>query len=140
MFLINNLPKTVTIKKKRVGRGGNSGKNAGYGHKGQTKRAGKSRIGFEGGQKSLIRRTPKVKGYGFLATKKRDLAVFNLNIIDKSFEAGDKVDITSLIAKGLIDEKIKKVRIINSGELKKNLTFDETSVYLTKGVKALIAK
>ncbi|NJK71265.1 MAG: hypothetical protein HC932_03370 [Thermales bacterium] len=63
MFSTNNMKK-ITKTKKRVGRGegSNRGKNAGKGHKGQTKR-GHVRIGFEGNQTPLVRRLPKLRGF-----------------------------------------------------------------------------
>lgn len=64
MTTLNQLPKTVTGTKKRLGRGYGSGKGghtSGRGQKGQKSR-GKLAIWFEGGQLPLIRRTPFIKG------------------------------------------------------------------------------
>jgi large subunit ribosomal protein L15 len=135
MFLLNNLKKTVK-NKKRVGRGGKYAKNAGAGHKGQVKRSGKSRLGFEGGQTSLIRRTPKSKGGNF-NSKKRDLRAISLTVISDNFKDGEEVNIKSLLEKKIINRFIKQVRVINSGSLSTKPIFNE-EIYLTKSVKELV--
>jgi large subunit ribosomal protein L15 len=61
---LTNLKKIVMGTKKRIGRGGGSGKGmhtVGRGQKGQKTR-GKIPAWFEGGQLPLIRRTPFLKG------------------------------------------------------------------------------
>jgi ribosomal protein L15 len=52
------------VQKCRIGRGPGSGygKTGGKGHKGQGQRKGIRKIGFEGGQTPLWRRTPKLGG------------------------------------------------------------------------------
>jgi large subunit ribosomal protein L15 len=79
---LNNLEKTTQKRKQRVGRGvgSNRGKNCGLGNKGQSKR-GHVRIGFEGGQKSLIRRTPKFRG--FKQYDRKDTVSFPLDSLIK---------------------------------------------------------
>ena len=132
MISLQNL-KTTVKSKKRLGRGD---KNAGRGNKGQLKRSGKTRIGFEGGQKSLIRRTPKFKGYSFKLAK-RNVKALSLTVISKNFQDGEEISLTSLKEKGIISRFINKVRIINSGNLniKPNFT---PEIYLTSSVKSLI--
>ena len=137
MFSSNSLPKTATSKK-RIGRGGKWGKNATKGNKGQLKRAGKTRVGFEGGGRSLIRRTPKLRGYNFNGKSTRDMTVLSLTILDKNFEEGDNINLDVLIAKNIIDKKIKRVRIIKAGQTAKKFKFDD-SIYLTKGAKEIFA-
>ena len=59
-------PEGSKKKRRRVGRGiaGKGGKTAGHGTKGQTARGrGKVRVGFEGGQRPLKQRVPKLKGF-----------------------------------------------------------------------------
>ncbi len=137
MFGLNNLKKIVK-RRKRVGRGegSNRGKNSGKGHKGQTKR-GHVRIGFEGGQKPLIRRLPKVRG--FKSYDRKNKATLTLSALDKKFSKGEEVSMATLLEKGLITKLIKKVRIVNTGTLSNPLKFkEEDSIYLTKGVKGII--
>jgi len=139
MFQLSQTLKTVLTKKVRVGRGNGShrGKNAGKGNKGQTKR-GHVRIGFEGGQKTLIRRTPKLRGFKAIVSKNK--AQLTTSLINQYFADGEQISITTLIEKKLIEDPISSVRIIKNVELTKKVTFDNSdSIYLTKGVKSLIA-
>ena len=138
MFLLHKQKKTVHKTKQRVGRGegSNRGKNSGKGHKGQTKR-GHVRIGFEGGQKPLNRRLPKYKGFKARPNKQR--VVLTLSDISKVYKDKEIVSLQTLLEKNLINDKIKKVRIINTGSLTAKVTFEESdSIYLTKGVKESI--
>ncbi len=48
--------------------------------------------------------------------------VINIGIISDNFNAGDIVDVNSLKAKGLIEEKYSNVRILSGGKLDKALT------------------
>lgn len=122
-------------KRKRVGRGIGStlGKTCGRGHKGQHARAGGfHKVGFEGGQMPLQRRLPKV---GFKSRKKlfvAELRTSELNI----FEAGSIVDIAVLIEANLIQPGIKKVKVIESGELSKSVNLK--GLYLTAGARAMV--
>lgn len=137
MFTLSNLKKTVKPRK-RIGKGGKYRKNAGKGHKGQLKRSGKSRLGFEGGQTSILRRTPKLKGENFNLVD-RQLEVLSLTVISNNFTDQEEVSIETLFKKGLISKFTKKVRILNSGKLKIKPNFN-SDIYLTKGVKNLITK
>lgn len=139
MFELSNLPKTVTKSKKRVGRGegSNRGKNAGKGHKGQNKHGQGVRIGFEGGQKSLLRRTPKFRG--FKPLDRNDKVILTLGTIDKVFLENETVSLATLLEKGLINKYTKIVRIVSTGSLSKKISFvEEESLYLTKGVKSVL--
>jgi large subunit ribosomal protein L15 len=141
MLHLSNLPKIVQKEKKRVGRGigSGTGKNSGKGNKGQNKHGQGVRIGFEGGQKPLIRRTPKFRG--FKIYKKASTQSFPVGVINNHFNDGDVVTLSSLLEKGLITKFVDQVRIINSGEFTKKITFEENqNIYLTKGVKSLLNK
>ena len=136
MFNLSNIPAIVPKRRKRIGKGegSNRGKNAGKGHKGQTKHGGKVPLWFEGGQKSLSRRSPKFKGFKARENKSRVvLPISALNI----FAENEVISIMSLLEKGLITEVIKEVRVIKNGEMDHKLSFDST-VYLTKGVKEML--
>jgi large subunit ribosomal protein L15 len=107
------------------------------GTKGQLKHSGqKMPVGFEG-QTPLIKRTPKYKGKGFKGSSQRQLEVLSLTVLDKFFNEGEQVDLQSLREKGVISRFIKKVRVLNSGSLSKNLSFGE-EIYLTSGVKKVL--
>ena len=142
MFTLSNLPKTVMTKARRVGRGPGSGKgkNAGHGHKGQIKRSGgrKAAVGFEGGQTSLIQRTPKYRGYNNRGKANLDMIVLNTGVLDRFFENGATVNVETLLAKGLANGHTNRVRIIKKGDTKKKFIFGE-EVYLTKGVAEIMA-
>ena len=121
---LNSLVKN-NKKKIRVGRGigSSKGKTSGRGHKGQKSRSGVAIKSFEGGQMPLYRRLPK---RGFKSIKKEVVAIFNLSkiqkIIDKS-KNGIKgnFDLKTLKQNKLINKKYKKLKILGSGEIKKNI-------------------
>ncbi len=121
---LNNLIKN-NRKKIRVGRGIGSGKGktSSRGHKGQKSRSGVAVKSFEGGQMPLYRRLPK---RGFKSINRDNIAVLNLskiqNILDK-FKNDIKVnlDLKTLKEKKLINKKFSKLKILGSGEIKKNI-------------------
>ena len=121
---LNNLTKN-NKKKIRVGRGIGSGKGktSSRGHKGQKSRSGVAIKSFEGGQMPLYRRLPK---RGFKSINKKNTAILNLskiqNILDKSKnEITDNIDLKILKEKKLINKKFLKLKILGSGEIKKNI-------------------
>ncbi len=112
---------------KRIGRGGKRGKTSGKGGKGQTARAG-SRPRPE--MRDIIKRLPKLRGHGVNRARtvnaERVLpAVVNLSAIEAAFASGETVTPATLLAKGLIQKekgKVRKVKILGTGELSKKLT------------------
>ena len=124
MITLNNREK-INKSKIRVGRGIGSGKGktSGRGVKGQKSRSGVAIKSFEGGQMPLYRRLPK---RGFKSLSKQDTAILNLskiqNIIDKSKNKIDKsIDLKILKEKKLINKQFSKLKILGSGEIKKNI-------------------
>jgi large subunit ribosomal protein L15 len=119
---------------KRVGRGIGSGlgKTCGRGHKGQKSRSGgRVKPGFEGGQMPLQRRLPK---FGFTSRQAQYVAEIRLNEL---LVAGtDVVDLDALKKADIIGDKIKRARVILSGEINKAITVKGLKV--TKGAKAAI--
>ncbi len=109
-------------RRKRLGQGESSGrgKTAGRGGKGQTARSGSSiRIGFEGGQMPLIRRTPK-RGFN---NARFTTAYSPVNVGDlNQFESGARVDETALRSVGLANGPVLGIKILGTGELTKKLT------------------
>ena len=129
-------------KKIRVGRGIGSGKGktSSRGHKGQKSRSGVSIKSFEGGQMPLYRRLPK---RGFKSLNKNDIAVLNLtkiqSIIDKpSNELKNTLDLKILKEKKLVNKKYLKLKILGSGEIKKNLEI--SAHYVSKQALSKIEK
>ena len=121
---LNNLEKT-NKKKIRVGRGIGSGKGktSSRGHKGQKSRSGVAIKSFEGGQMPLYRRLPK---RGFKSLKKNITAILNLSkiqsMLDKSKnDLKNTLDLKILKEKNLINGKYLKLKILGTGEIKKNI-------------------
>ena len=121
---LNSLVKN-NKKKIRVGRGIGSGKGktSTRGHKGQKSRSGVAIKSFEGGQMPLYRRLPK---RGFKSLRKDDTAILNLSkiqsMLDKSKnEIKNSIDLKILKEKNLINKKYLKLKILGSGEIKKNI-------------------
>jgi len=120
--------------KRRVGRGIGSGlgKTAGRGHKGQKSRSGGGpAVGFEGGQMPMHRRLPK-RGF------KSHLLQFNDEITLTALEALGvaEVDLLTLKQAGAVSQKIKVVKVINTGVITKAIKV--TGLGATAGAKAAI--
>lgn len=119
---LNQLPKTVTRRKKRlgIGLGSGKGKTAGRGQKGQKAR-GKVRIGFVGGGLPLYRKLPlrRGKGNSSLQTKKFGLPLSALN----GLKSGSVVDLELLLKENIITkENAKKgVKLLAVGGVEKAL-------------------
>jgi large subunit ribosomal protein L15 len=133
---LNELKPDLGSKKapKRVGRGIGSGlgKTAGRGHKGQKARAGGfHKVGFEGGQMPLQRRLPKV---GFRSRSALTRAEVRLGELGRV--SGDVVDLTALIAAGVVNRSTKSAKIIASGEVNRALIV--RGIGVTKGARAAI--
>ena len=138
---LNNLIKN-NKKKIRVGRGIGSGKGktSSRGHKGQKSRSGVAIKSFEGGQMPLYRRLPK---RGFKSLNKNSIAILNLskiqNILDKSAnDMKGNFDLKTLKAKKLINKKFLKLKILGSGEIKKNIEISAN--YVSKQALSKIEK
>ena len=121
---LNNLTK-INKKKIRVGRGIGSGKGktSSRGHKGQKSRSGVAIKSFEGGQMPLYRRLPK---RGFKSLNKNNTAILNLSkiqsIIDKSQNNIKGIlDLKLLKEKNLVNKKFLKLKILGTGDVKKNV-------------------
>lgn len=125
--MADKLPKTVTKKSKRRGRGygsGRGGHTVGRGMKGQKSRT-KIGILFEGVKmkKSLIKRLPLRRGKGRFKPKQKPLIVnlVYLNLLP----SGAKVDEALLAKHGILREKDAKVfgvKILGNGQISKKLT------------------
>tara|TARA_A100001015_G_scaffold303077_1_gene392132 strand:- start:1429 stop:1881 length:453 start_codon:yes stop_codon:yes gene_type:complete len=138
---LNNLVK-INKKKIRVGRGIGSGKGktSARGHKGQKSRSGVAIKSFEGGQMPLYRRLPK---RGFKSIKKDVVAILNLSKIQKIIEktkneVKGNIDLKILKEKRLINKKYKKLKILGTGEIKKNIEI--SAHYISKHALTKIEK
>jgi large subunit ribosomal protein L15 len=121
---------------KRLGRGMGSGKGktCGKGHKGQKARTGYTKkLHFEGGQMPKQRRLPKT---GFVSVKKKyvkTIRSFELNKFTNS-----EIDVNFLRNSKLMSKKYKYVKIISSGNMKKDINIK--GINITKGVRVQIEK
>ncbi len=138
---LNNLIK-INKKKIRVGRGIGSGKGktSARGHKGQKSRSGVSIKSFEGGQMPLYRRLPK---RGFKSVNRVKVAILNLSNIQKIFDKNkssikDVINLQILKEKKLINKKYSKLKILGTGELKKNIEI--TAHFASKNAQVKIEK
>ncbi|UFX98577.1 50S ribosomal protein L15 [Candidatus Gromoviella agglomerans] len=142
MSLLNNLPKSYGVgkKRKRIGRGIGSGKGktAGFGHKGQKARSGVAVKGFEGGQTPIHMRLPK---RGFVSHVKKDDFAITLRsiqgLIDSKRISSDVIDISILRSIGLVGEK-SKLRIIGNYGLVSSLKFNVH--HCSTGAKEMIIR
>jgi large subunit ribosomal protein L15 len=130
--------KNSKSKSKRLGRGYSSGKGGhtvGRGAKGQKAR-NKPKLGFEGGQVPLYKRLPEIGGFKNVFAKKK--IALSLDRFNK-FKDGEKVTPLDLVKTKII-KKVPRggIKILASGELKKQLTF--SGFEFSKKAEDLISK
>ncbi|MCF6262921.1 MAG: 50S ribosomal protein L15 [Xanthomonadales bacterium] len=119
---------------KRRGRGIGSGlgKTGGRGHKGQKSRSGgKVKIGFEGGQMPLQRRLPKIGFASRTAKFSEEVRLYQLEVLK-----ADVIDFEVLVEAGIVSRRIKKVKVINTGDITRAITLQ--GLLATKGATAAI--
>ena len=112
---------TKTRKKKRVGRGGARGTNAGHGHKGQKSRAGHR---IRPALRDELQRIPKRRGHNKNRARgvryQRPTRSVTLRMLNSNFEAGSMVSPSILVQKRLIAPvwgQIPTVKIVSTGEV-----------------------
>ncbi|MDO8495000.1 MAG: 50S ribosomal protein L15 [bacterium] len=116
---------------RRVGRGGKRGTFSGKGSKGQQARGARLGVDFRGGNQPIWKVFPKKRGstkktdikHRYFQTEAAAIPVINLGKINQLFSAGDTVSPATLLEKGLIHVRNKKVKILGQGELDKKLKF-----------------
>jgi len=131
------LSKVVKRPSKRLGRGHGSGrgKTAGRGTKGQKAR-GKMPAHFEGGQLSIVRRLPYLRGKGRNKSRKEQpvrVAVSRLS----QLPAKTAVTIETLVKAGIVEKGTVRVKVLGNGTLDTALT---VTVPCSEGAKKLIEK
>ena len=108
-------------KKKRVGRGGSRGKNAGHGHKGQRSRAGHR---IRPALRDIVQRLPKRRGYN--KNRSRGVRVrppvrhVTLHTLNTYFSANATISPQVLFDQGLVTAvkgRVPRVKIIASGSI-----------------------
>lgn len=122
-YSLSNLkrPASNKRKKKRVGRGSGSGRGtySGRGLKGQKSRTGgRKKLARRALFKSLLIRTPKLRGF------KRQSAptkILNLQDLEANFKDGQIVSLPILRKRGLARLQVKRLKILGKGTLTKKL-------------------
>ncbi len=121
--------KGAVKKRKRIGRGEASGKGgtSTKGNKGQQSRSGyKTKVGHEGGQMPIQRRTPK---RGFKSRNKITYKVFNLGQVSELAEKYELAEfsVESLYENGIIGRR-DQVKILSDGDLTVQVVFKVQAV------------
>lgn len=134
---LSKLPKIVTKSKKRLGRGHGSGKvkTSGRGTKGQNAR-GTVPAGFEGGQLSLIKRLPLLRGKGKNRSQKGETVLVETGRLNQ-LPKNTAVTLDVLKKIGIIEKKTRRVKIVSGGSLGAPLT---VSLPCSKSAQRLIEK
>jgi large subunit ribosomal protein L15 len=110
-------------KPKRVGRGGKKGTYSGRGMKGQKSRAGRK---LEPIVREIIKRYPKKRGHKQKLKKglKSETVILNLDILEKKFKTGEKINPEILLEKKIISKvkgRMPLVKILGKGKITKEL-------------------
>jgi large subunit ribosomal protein L15 len=132
----NELQIDANKNKKRVGRGiaAGQGKTAGRGTKGQGARTGKKlNAMFQGGSGSLVRRTPKARGFKSLRTPAQVVYLDHLNAFK-----GATADNFTLFEQGYVATPFHTVKVIARGELTEKVTLKVQAA--SKSVQEAVAK
>ncbi|XP_078254681.1 large ribosomal subunit protein uL15m [Rhinoraja longicauda] len=110
-------------KEKRRGRGIHGGKKSGRGHKGQTQRGNRPRLGFEGGQTPFYIVIPKY-GYNKGHSYRRQYQPLSLNRLQYLIDLGrvdpcEPIDLTQLVnARGVTIQPLKRdygIQLVEEG-------------------------
>ena len=113
-------PKGQKHKNQRIGQGMGSGRGkfSGRGAKGAKSISGYSRMrGFEGGQMPLHRRLPK---RGFTNIFRKEYAIVNVSALEAL--EGNSFDPQSLLALGVVRKLKDGLKVLGSGDLKRQIT------------------
>lgn len=135
--MVHTLPKIVERSKKRVGRGHGSGKvkTSGRGQKGQKAR-GTVPPQFEGGQLSIMKRLPLLRGKGRNKSKHVKPVIITTTALS-AFKEKATVSLETLKKEGIVAENAAAVKVLAGGELKVALT---VSVPCSETAKTQIEK
>ena len=119
---------TKEAYRKGRGAGSGNGKTGGRGHKGGV------RIGFEGGQMPLARRTPK-RGFNNIFAKPYE--IINLSALNV-FEDGETVNAEALLAKGILNKCEYGYKVLGNGKVTKKVNV-EASAFSASAKEAIEA-
>jgi len=134
---LSSLPKIVSEKKKRLGRGLGSGRGSKSGR--GTTRHQKARedipLGFEGGQAKMIKKFPLLRGKGRNKSKNKKTVILKIEKLNK-LDEGQIISRKLVLEKGLIDKKNDKnrIKILGKSKLEKKFVI-KLPISATAGVK-----
>ncbi len=133
----HHLQKLVRRRKKRLGRGHGSGKvkTSGRGTKGQKSR-GTIPQGFEGGQLSIIKRLPLLRGKDRNRTRQEEVYPIRADKLN-ALPADTKVTLETLLKYHMIDKGVGRVKILGGKPVTVKLT---VAVPASKSATKLIEK
>lgn len=124
---LHDLKPKSRASKKRIGRGGQYGKQSGKGHKGQKARAG----GTPRPQiRDRIKKIPKLRGYRHNPVKKKAVAV-NVAQVERISSKNEIVSPQFLLEHGVIRSaggQTPKVKILGQGDIKTPVTIVRCAV------------
>jgi len=136
---LNNLPKTTTKPKKRLGQGYGSGKGghtSSRGQKGQNSRNSVP-LWFEGGQLPQIRRFPFIRGKRRFKSLNREVIIVSLTQLNK-FSKDTVIDLKKLVDAHIITQKDiadKRIKVVANGSIEVPL---EVHINTTKAAETKI--
>lgn len=121
-MMLSNLQAIVQRPKKRIGRGHGSGKvkTGGRGTKGQKAR-GKIPQGFEGGQLSLIKRLPLLRGKDRNNSTKGKAFPLSIDLLN-TLPPSTTVTLATLLKYHMIKKGVTRVKLLGGEGLKQKLT------------------
>ena len=112
---------TIRKTKKRIGRGGARGKNAGHGHKGQRSRAGHK---IRPAIRDELQRIPKRRGHNKNRSRgvrvRRTVRTVTLGLLEKHFSANQVVTPSILTERRIIapvEGRAPTVKVVARGEI-----------------------
>ena len=135
--------KTKNKKVKLIGRGGKRGKTSGRGTKGQWAHGSH---GVRTEMRDTIKKFPKLRGHGKNRARTVNsgavrMTAVNLAVLGENFKDGEKVDLSVLLAKGIVKKSSGQnptVKILAGGEFSKKLTV--VGLRMSATAKAAIEK
>ena len=121
--MLSKMPKIISKKAKRLGRGSGSGKGnkASRGTKRHQKAKEKIPLHFEGGQAKITKKYPLLRGKGRNKSRRKTI---NISLEDlNNFKSGQTIDLKALIESGLLEKKDRNenLKILASGKLTKKV-------------------
>jgi len=115
---LSNLKSFKQKSRRRKGRGDGSGRGtySGRGLKGQRSRSGGRKNLKRKGLKQFLQQIPKSRGFKSMYPS---FEVVNIRDLNNKFEKGEIITLNKMLKVGLINTKVKGVKILGQGKLNK---------------------